>query len=159
MKISKWQGGNVHKISDSIIHLMRGQIFDINGISIFTFGGAKSHDRGRTTEEKDAERGKIWWDAEMPTFQEMDEARDNLANHNWKVDYIITHDLPEKELITLGMKQKRFFQSTFLNSFLEDIRIQTEFKHWYSGHYHEDITLSYKQTVLYHEILELGELL
>src|SRR5699024_12624046 len=36
--------GKVHKIRDSVIHLMRGEIFDIDNKKFFTFGGAKSHD-------------------------------------------------------------------------------------------------------------------
>ena len=33
-----------YKIRPSVVHLMRGQIFEIGGKSIFTFGGASSHD-------------------------------------------------------------------------------------------------------------------
>ena len=42
--IEKWHGGKVHKIRPSVIHLMRGQVFEIDGKSIFAFGGASSHD-------------------------------------------------------------------------------------------------------------------
>lgn len=38
--ITEWNGGKVHKIADNIIHLMRGQVFDIDGIRFFTMGGA-----------------------------------------------------------------------------------------------------------------------
>lgn len=40
----EWHGGKIHKIRDSVFHLIRGEIFDIDGKSIFAFGGAKSHD-------------------------------------------------------------------------------------------------------------------
>lgn len=42
--MKKWNGGKVHKIRDSVLHLMRGEIFDIDNKKIFAFGGAKSHD-------------------------------------------------------------------------------------------------------------------
>ena len=42
--VEEWHGGKVHKIRDSVLHLMRGEIFEINDKKIFTFGGAKSHD-------------------------------------------------------------------------------------------------------------------
>ena len=42
--IEEWKGGKVHKIRDSVLHLMRGEIFDIDNKKIFAFGGAKSHD-------------------------------------------------------------------------------------------------------------------
>ena len=42
--VEKWHGGKVHKIRDSVFHLMRGEIFDIDNKKIFVFGGARSHD-------------------------------------------------------------------------------------------------------------------
>lgn len=42
--VERWKGGKVQFITPDIIHLMRGQIFDIDGIRFFTFGGARSHD-------------------------------------------------------------------------------------------------------------------
>ncbi|MBP3832258.1 MAG: metallophosphoesterase [Clostridia bacterium] len=42
--VEECHGGKVHKIRDSVLHLMRGEIFDIDGKKIFAFGGAKSHD-------------------------------------------------------------------------------------------------------------------
>ena len=37
-------GGSVHRISEHIFHLMRGQIFELNGVRLFAFGGAESTD-------------------------------------------------------------------------------------------------------------------
>ena len=45
MPVSEWHGGKVHLISDKIVHLMRGQVYDIEGNTFFTFGGASSHDK------------------------------------------------------------------------------------------------------------------
>lgn len=42
--VEEWHGGKVHKIRDSVIHLMRGQVYEIDGKKFFTFGGAASHD-------------------------------------------------------------------------------------------------------------------
>lgn len=42
--VEEWHGGKVHKIRDSVLHLMREEIFEINNNKILTFGGAKSHD-------------------------------------------------------------------------------------------------------------------
>ena len=44
MPVDEWYGGKVHFIRNSIIHLMRGQVFEIAGKHIFTMGGASSHD-------------------------------------------------------------------------------------------------------------------
>ena len=42
--LSTWNGGKVHQISDNIFHLMRGQVFEIDGLKIFTMGGGESPD-------------------------------------------------------------------------------------------------------------------
>ncbi len=42
--VEEWYGGKVHKIRDSVLHLMRGEIFNIDNKNFFTFGGAKSYD-------------------------------------------------------------------------------------------------------------------
>ena len=44
MPVEEWHGGKVHKVRPSVLHLMRGQVFQIGGYSMFTFGGASSHD-------------------------------------------------------------------------------------------------------------------
>ena len=42
--VSEWNGGKVHHIIGSVYHLMRGQIFNIDGLRIFTMGGGESPD-------------------------------------------------------------------------------------------------------------------
>ena len=37
--VEEWHGGKMHKIRDSVLHLMRGEIFDIDSKKIFSFGG------------------------------------------------------------------------------------------------------------------------
>lgn len=38
----EWHGGKVHRIRPHILHLMRGQIFELDGCRFFTMGGAKA---------------------------------------------------------------------------------------------------------------------
>lgn len=44
MPIEYWNGGKIHRVRPSVIHLMRGQVFNLQGKMFFTFGGASSHD-------------------------------------------------------------------------------------------------------------------
>ena len=107
--VEEWHGGKVHKIRDSVIHLMRGEIFDIDNKKFFTFGGAKSHDIQDGILNLDEEekiytfrkrgaffriRDYSWWDLEMPTKEEMENGIRNLEKVNFKIDYIITHCCP-----------------------------------------------------------------
>ena len=77
----EWCGGRVHEVRPHVLHLMRGQVFDIDGISVFTMGGASSHDRAWRTE------GKSWWPEELPSDAEREEARANLDSRGWNVDH------------------------------------------------------------------------
>ena len=42
--VAEWRGGKVHRVRPHVLHLMRGQIFELEGCRFFTMGGAKSHD-------------------------------------------------------------------------------------------------------------------
>ena len=42
--IEEWYGGKIQRIRPHVLHLMRGQVFDIDGCTFFTMGGASSHD-------------------------------------------------------------------------------------------------------------------
>ena len=65
--VEEWNGGKAHIIERNIIHLMRGQIFDIDGTSFFTFGGAYSVDKWCRRE------GISWFREEIPDRFEMEE--------------------------------------------------------------------------------------
>lgn len=45
--VETWYGGKVHKI---VIHLMRGEVYSIEGSSIFVMDGGYSIDKYRRTE-------------------------------------------------------------------------------------------------------------
>ena len=149
-----WNGGKVQKISDSIIHLMRGEIYTINDMKFLTFGGATSTDRGAFMGEEQAKLDihKYWWPEELPTQYEIDNAINNLQKVDFKVDYILTHTLPNNLLMSLY-----FYDFDRLTSFLWNIYDMTEFKTWFCGHFHDDRQVNYKTQVLYNTIVELTE--
>lgn len=151
-KVEGWNGGKVHKIKPDTIHLMCGQVFEIEDKAIFTFGGATSIDRDFRTE------GRSWWPQELPTYEELDEGIKNLKRYGNKVDYIITHSCGERALmypklrIYAGVKIA-CLESHRLSNFEDIVKI----RHWYFGHFHIDAKLSDKYTVLLDKIVELGE--
>lgn len=150
----EWHGGRVHRISDSILHLMRGQVFDIQGMSFFTMGGACSHDMKYRTE------GKNWWQRELPDDDEYETARKNLEKCGNKADVIITHCAPtsvEKELIQLT--QNDTYTQNRLTDFLEELSKTVAYKQWFCGHYHIDKTTltEPRLRVLYDDVVEIKE--
>jgi len=140
----KWHGGNVHRISDKIIHLCRGQVFKINGKKFFTMGGADSIDKWQRIE------GRSWWKEELPSNEQYEEALDNLEANNNKVDYIVTHCAPKSYLDSINP----YYDSDHLNRFLDTVEETTEFKRWFCGHYHIDKTIG-KLRVLYNDIIKV----
>lgn len=130
-----WHGGKVHRIRDNIYHLMRGEIFSIDGQTIFVFGGGFSHDVAYRVEHRS------WWKDELPTNAEVKNAYDHLESVNWKVDYVITHDIYQSSDFT-----GRYTWSmnpygpgyADIHSVLEDINNKLDYKVWYHGHYHAD---------------------
>lgn len=149
--VEQWHGGKVHKINDSIIHLMRGQVFNIDGKKFFTFGGASSVDKAHRVEHIS------WWKEELPTYAEFEEGLDNLDRNNGKVDYILTHTCSSSTLKVIqrlwGFSPK---PEDSVNKFLEVIENKTKFKHWYFGHFHENCeNISDNQTMLYDRIIKL----
>lgn len=146
-----WHGGKVHRIKSNIIHLMRGQVFEIEGKTIFAFGGATSIDRDYRVE------GKSWWPQELPTFEEIDEGVKNLKHHNNEVDYIITHSCSERALMYPAIRNSATFKincpEVQILSYIEDI---AKFKHWYFGHFHIDAKLNDKYTALLEDIVEIN---
>ena len=111
--VAEWHGGKVHRIRPHVLHLMRGQIFELESYRFFSMGGAKSHDiedgilepdtpdferRLTMLQRKPRARYRInhisWWAQELPSDEEYDQARRSLDAVGWQVDYIITHCAP-----------------------------------------------------------------
>ena len=164
--IEEWKGGKVHKIRDSVLHLMRGEIFDIDNKKIFAFGGARSHDiqdgiLNLDEEEKIYEYRKrgayfrirdfSWWDLELPRNQEMENGIKNLEKVNYKVDYVISHCCPTSIQALINPTYKR----DILTDYLQQISEKCIFKKWYFGHYHDYRQVNAQFTLLYEDILPL----
>lgn len=149
--VEMWNGGKVHFITDSIIHLLRGQVFTIDDVKLFTFGGAPSHDTYRRTP------GVSWWEREMPSDEEYFEGIVNLAKHNYQVDYIFSHDCSSRmfDLIHSYLIRDLDREKTSLSEYFDVLEDKVTFKHWYFGHYHEDEKLDSKHTLLYRKIVRI----
>ncbi|MGB4614242.1 MAG: metallophosphoesterase [Erysipelotrichaceae bacterium] len=142
-----FKGGKAHKISDSIYHLKRGQVFNINNLKIFTLGGANSIDYMYRIPFKS------WWPQELPSEKEYEEAFNNLEKHNYKVDIVLTHSAPYSYLPLINP----LIKGNKLNKILDKIEKKLDYKAWFLGHYHKDIMLSNKIRVLYNDIISIDE--
>lgn len=139
-----WHGGDIQVISKNSYRLCRGQVFNIDGYKIFTFGGGLSIDRYRRVEHES------WWADEWPSEEEKETAFKNLEANNWKVDYVVTHAAPRE------IRNRLIYYSVPLimkdcktEDFLEEVYTRLEFKHWFFGHYHKNMNIGDRFTMLY----------
>ncbi|MGI6511081.1 MAG: metallophosphoesterase family protein [Catenisphaera adipataccumulans] len=130
-----WHGGRVHRIRSNIVHLQRGEVFDIDGRRFFTFGGAFSHDLMFRIEHIS------WWRGEMATKADVENAFANLDQVGWKVDGVITHDVylrdPMSRSHSVSMAPYGAGYCD-IRQVLDCIEKRLDYKYWFHGHYHRD---------------------
>ncbi|NLO85285.1 MAG: hypothetical protein GX096_07645 [Clostridiales bacterium] len=144
--VTQWHGGMVHRIRHNIIHLMRGQVYEVDQHKIFTMGGGYSIDRYRLHE------GVDWWANEMPSSAEYETARQNLQAAGMEVDYILTHTSPtsaSQEIFAANAQEQE------LSDFLQCVKDEVTYQKWYFGHVHMDAALADETYALFTATREL----
>lgn len=170
LPVEEWHGGNVQRVRPSVLHLMRGQVYEIEGRKFFAMGGASSHDiSGGILEPDDPKfrqkrkrleisgalyrvNHRSWWAAELPSDGEYQTARSSLEASGWDVDYIITHCCPTSVQDELSGGK---FVADHLTDFLDELAQRCRFRHWFFGHYHDNGVLQGKYVLLYEQIIKL----
>lgn len=165
----EWKGGLVKEIRPSVLMLMRGEMFDIDGLKIFAFGGASSHDisdgildgddpKWKEKSRKLNKQGKYlhrvkgisWWEEELPNAKEMQHGLETLEKNNWKCDYVLTHCASSSVQVLAG-----YFESNELTRYFEDVRQKLDYKKWFFGHYHENKNVTSIDILLYEQIVRV----
>ena len=128
---------------------MRGQIFNLEGNTFFTFGGGESTDR-----EMRREQG-TWWSDEEPTALEMAEGAKILDEVGCKVDYFITHEPPSLVKSAMLLRRGNTDRVNKLNGYFQEIGSACEFKHWYFGSLHEDRVITPHHTCVFKKMIKI----
>lgn len=137
-------------VRDNIFHLKRGRPYNIEGNSIFTFGGAISTDRMTRIPEVN------WWYQEVPTENEI--VLGENVMQSVPIDYVISHTCPFS--VRKRIKCKELYNLYCPTEIaLEKFRriSKNNFKKWYFGHFHGDEKIDNKFRMLYNDIIKLGE--
>lgn len=137
----EWNGGVVNRLTENIVRMRRGNVYNIDGNSFFVFGGCKSSPKWK-------EMG-LWYDGEEPSDKELSLAYDNLKRHNFCFDYILTHKYEGADRI--GTVSERLLE---LTGYIEE---NVKYKKWYYGHWHYGKIVDDKHTVVFDEMIKLGE--
>lgn len=133
----QWCGGTVHRLTEQIVCLQRGEIYEIENKRFFVMGGCKSSAKWK-------EMG-LWYPEEEPSAAEITHARANLAHHGNRVDYVLTHkfergDDPE---------------SPTLAGLCAWIEANVAYAHWFEGHHHKKERIGEKLTRIFDELVAL----
>ena len=164
--------GRAHRIRENIYHLMRGYVYELNGLSFFVFGGARSHDISggilkpyeyASEREFSADYNKMrdsgalfrvdhisWWKEELPSEEEMERGLQNLSSHNWNVDFVISHCAPTSVAALAG-----FSDRDRLTQYLEKISERLTFRKWFFAHYHGNKQILGDYVMLYEQIIQI----
>ena len=137
--VEQWCGGRVHRLTPNIVHLMRGEAYEIEGKSFFVFGGCSSS-------PKWCEAG-LWHEGDEPSKEELSRAYECLARHGYRFDYVLTHKYTRVA--------PRPFESRELEELLRFINERVELSHWYAGHAHVDEQIDEKHTRVYKKLISL----
>ena len=165
----QWHGGRVHVVRPHVLHLMRGQIFEIGGLTWFTMGGAASQDiddgildpagpdfeykywRMRRMGAYFRVLGLSWWPEEMPSDEEYAEAEANLERVGWNVDCVLTHCAP----ISVTKALDPSYRPDRLTDFLESVKERCQFDLWFCGHYHLNQVIDRRFVIQWEQISKI----
>jgi len=146
-------GGKVIELRPSVFILLNGYIYNIDGKTFFVMGGGLSIDKHHRTE------GISWWRQEEPSYQDWMRARESLDAANYKVDVVLTHDVPNVIYDIFVDEDKNYYKAPYeLPKNLEVIRneMKLQYNDWFCGHHHQYRHFDkYKLTILYNQIVPL----
>ena len=138
-------GGKVHKVSENIYHLMRGEVFSVCGKTILCLGGGESNDMASRVEHK------TWWSDERISQSDYDSAIASLERVKNTVDIVISHLPPssilpliEEDLTCCGEALPWYMEPKLIprvsNDYLQKLANLVNYNQWYFGHIHLDIS-------------------
>lgn len=148
-EVVEWNGGRAGKLPSGVIHLLRGEVYNINDKRIGVCGGANSIDLWHRKE------GVSWWREEEIQDSDINNLIDNLGD-NKHLDLMLTHDCPasltKQIAVFSGINGAEISNS---QKQLEKINQKVEIDKWYFGHWHINLPLDDKFHCLYQEFRDI----
>ena len=145
LPIVEMYGAKMHKISNNIYHVLRGEITTINNLNFLCLGGAISIDKHYRI------LNKSYWLEEEITEKDINNALTNLKKYNFEVDYVLTHCVD-----TITLINEFGYNPDSCTDRLNFIDKFVKYKYWYFGHYHIDEDFN-KKRCFYDDILTINE--
>ena len=148
-----WNGGYIGVLPFGIIHLLRGEIYNLGGKRIGVCGGANSVDKIWRKE------GRSWWAEEEISEDDVKDFEANLNNGDYrenKIDIMLSHDAPAN-IIPVVKLYSGINDGAISNSQkqLDKIDQMADISKWYFGHWHIDTVINEKFICLYKSIIKI----
>lgn len=147
----EWHGGRVQRITPHVLHLERGYVFSLMGMTFFVMGGAHS------VELFERIPYKTWWPEEIPSQEERERALYS-ARQAGSVDFVLTHSPSARGVRRLCAAAGLDLPSIEIHEYMEWLdKLAGAFtwKRWYYGHMHMDLPDLEPMTPLFDDIVEL----
>ena len=77
-----------------------------------------------------------------------------MAAHNYKVEYVLTHDAPTKFLDFTALAPG---ESNRLHDFFDKLVGELTYDQWLFGRYHKDTALSPKVRCVFRDVIPVGQ--
>lgn len=145
--IEHW-GGKVRHLGGNLYMLMKGEIYTIDGKTFMAFGG------GVVDHTTDLMASAELFFGVNTTETEIADARKKLDDCDWKVDYIITHDISSKVKAFILIQNDHNY---LLNTFLDELYEKCKFKKWFFGCYHIDKIITPQVTGVFTKVIALNK--
>ncbi len=150
LPVEHWHGGRVHRVRNHLLHLMRGEHYEIGGHSFFVAGGGHSIDaEWRIPHES-------WWPQESPSEEERAYMA-KQARELGSVDFVLTHVPPTGCYERYRKRWKGFWgpSDEYTDWLEEHIEGTIAYRRWFFGHLHFDLPLDEPHTLLFNEVFDL----
>ena len=142
-----WHGGQAQILNERLVHLMRGEIYELEGRTFFTFGGGESDDREFRIP------GKSWWPEEMPTEAQMRHGLERLSAHHNRVDYILTHVPARTAAARLNPRSATDGVSLFLGGIEDTVQC----REWFFGSLHRDRVIGARRRAVFRDVVPIQD--
>ena len=89
----------------------------------------------------------------MPSEEEREEGRQNLAEYGNRVDFMVTHCCSAGTQAILG---GGMYTPDELTKYFQELRETVQFKKWFFGHYHDNRNVNTEEILLYEQIIRIA---
>ncbi|MEG0541382.1 MAG: metallophosphoesterase [Angelakisella sp.] len=143
--VELWNGGRTHAISGNLRHLIRGERFTLEGVSILAMGGGLRPDDLQADDEQ-LRRA-------LPLQEDIVAICSRMQEYDWQADLVISHQAPTN---IDGCITQRICDVSLLTTMLDLVQQKSKFRLWCFGCYHQNKPVPPFYRALYDEIYCAG---